>query len=227
MIHLRTRILAGKPQIPEDYILCYDFNGDFKDRSVNANNALYTAPPSFAAGRKGADYCAVFNGSQSVRTSKNLSLQSDKVSVSFWMQTTTANGIEVVSELSYDTNDNNSFSIFINNVIPNRVEVFDHGPGGYNLGDSMANVNTGAWVHVVVVIDRSQGINQNKIYVNNALSYVQYNNLYSDINGIFSDYTFYVGQRGGTSMGYRGKLQNFRIYKRVLNATEITQLYNE
>lgn len=70
-------------------ILDLDFQNNFIDKSPSALTMVQgQGLPTFElSGRKTGEYCAKFNGSQSIKTTVNLPLNSDKVCVKFWMKT--------------------------------------------------------------------------------------------------------------------------------------------
>lgn len=175
---------------------------------------------------EGGEYAAVFNGSQSIKTNANFEIGTDKVSISFWIkssQTDTA----IIAELSPNTNGNNAFYNVINDTLANRVSIGDH-IYGYNIGSSAININDNNWHHVVLMIDRSLvGNQQNKIYVDGILSYVQSTTYQSDLNGNWGLFPLFIGQRGGNSIGFNGQMKFLKIFNYPLSTTEITNLYNK
>ncbi|SHJ19946.1 Concanavalin A-like lectin/glucanases superfamily protein [Cruoricaptor ignavus] len=208
-----------------DYILAYNFNGNTADSSVNGLNGIMTGTLTFDTGRKeGTQSLKFINGC--VKTVLPLPINSDKVSISFWIKTTqTETG--VVVELSTNFNNNNAFGVFTNDFLVGRVEISDHHPWGYNIGNSTVNINNGNWFHIVTTIDRSLGVTQNQIYVNGSLSYIQHDSYAGDLIGNWANDILFIGQRGASSFPFIGNLQDLKIYNRVLSKEEITALYNE
>ena len=177
--------------------------------------------PTFAlSGRKAGEYCAVFNGSQSIKTTTNLPINSDKVTIAFWVKTMQY-ALAVISEISADSGLNNAFRVVLN---PNRITIVDH-VSANNEGTTANIVSTGNWVHIVVIIDRSQGISQNKIYINGALSYVQGSGV-ADLAGNFVNNILFIGQRAGSSFGFNGSLTKLKIYNYPFTPSEVSTLYN-
>jgi hypothetical protein len=87
---------------------------------------------------------------------------------------------------------------------------------------STQNINTGNWVFVVGVIDRSYG---NKLYINGVLDGVSTRNTTSD-NWITTD-NFTIGFYNGNAGGYfNGSISNVLMYRKVLSDSEIINLYN-
>ena len=150
----------------------------------------------------------------------------DKVYISFWLKTSQTN-TAVVTELGTDTNSNNSFISSINDTLANRVSITDH-ISGYNIGNSAININDNNWHHVVLTIDRSlAGSQQNSIYVDGILSYVQNTTYQSDLNGNWGIFPLFIGQRGGSQYGFNGQIKFLKIFNYPLSPSEITNLYNK
>ena len=175
---------------------------------------------------EGGEYAASFNGSQSLKTNANFNLNSDKVSISFWIKTSQTAGA-IITESSTNTNNNNAFGVYINDLLANRIEIVDN-QYGLNIGNSATNINNNTWRHIVLIIDRSKvGNQQNKIYVDGVLSYVQNTTYQKDTSGNFGIYQLFIGQRGGNSLGFNGQMKFLKIFNYPLSTTEITNLYNK
>lgn len=172
------------------------------------------------------EYAATFNGTQSIKTNANLPLSTDKVSISFWMKTSQT-ATAVITELGTNTTSNNSFICSTNDTLANRISITDHNSSGFNIGNSAININDNSWHHVVLIIDRNLGINQNKIYIDGVLSYTQNSAYQTDLSGNWTSFPLYIGQRGGSLYGFNGKLKFLKIFNFPLSTTEITNLYNK
>ena len=176
---------------------------------------------------EGGEYAATFNGSQSLKTNANFVINSDKISVSFWMKTSQT-VVAVVSEISTNaTSGNNAFGVYINDLLANRIEIADN-QSVLNIGNSATNINNNTWRHIVLTIDRSLvGNQQNKIYVDGILSYVQNASLQSDLNGNWDLNPLFIGQREGRYFGFNGQMKFLKIFNYPLSTSEITNLYNK
>ena len=176
---------------------------------------------------EGGEYAATFNGSQSLKTNANFNLNSDKVSISFWMKTSQT-APAVVSEISTNSSSgNNAFGVYINDLLANRIEIVDN-QYSLNIGNSATNINNNTWRHIVLTIDRNLvGNQQNKIYVDGVLSYVQNTTYQKDTSGNFGIYQLFIGQRAGSLYGFNGQLKFLKIFNYPLSVTEITNLYNK
>ena len=205
-------------------ILDLDFQNNFIDKSSSALNMVQgQGLPTFGlSGRKAGEYCANFNGSQSIKTTTNLPLNSDKVCVKFWMKTTQTT-MGVIAELSSDYAQNSAFEI---PLVDGKVGMYDHGisPTGYNIAQTNA-VNNNVWRSIIIVTDRSLGKNQSKIYINGILGSVQHNSYVTDIIGNFINSIFFIGQRGGYRLGFIGSLSKFQIFNQVPTDAQAMEMY--
>ena len=219
--------IFGRKKItpPNSKILDLPLQNNFTDTTgINTMIAGGTSNlPTFTL--EGGEYAAVFNGSQSIKTNANFNIGTDKVSISFWIKTSQT-AAAIIAELSTNTNNNNAFYNVINDLLPNRIAIGDH-ISGYNIGNSAININDNSWHHVVLMIDRSLGTSQNKIYVDGVLSYVQNTSYQSDLNGNWGLFPLFIGQRAGNSIGFNGQLKFLKIFNSILSETEITNLYNK
>ena len=228
MINLHHQVFGRKAIVKnEGLILDLPFQNSFVD--FTGKNTMIAGGtsnlPTFVL--EGGEYAATFNGSQSLKTNANFNINSDKVSISFWIKTRHTATAAVI-ELGTNTNSNNSFISSINDTLSNRISISDHNSSGYNVGNSTININDNAWKHVVSMIDRSKIENQqNSIYINGILSYVQNTNYQKDLNGNYGLLPLFIGQRAGSLYGFNGQLKFLKIFNYPLSVTEITNLYNK
>ena len=206
-------------------ILDLPFQNSFTDVSASALSVIAgnaNGLPNFIAdGFKPGQYSVQFNGSKSLKTSTNLPLNtSDKMSLMVHIKTT-ATAFQVIAELSINSNSNNSFGVFLNDQLANRIEILDKN-SGFNVGNSSSNINTGNWIHVALVIDRALGVNQNSIYINGVLAYTQHAGFTSDNNGVFGAFILFIAQRAGASLGYVGEMAHLTITNYLVSPAEIT-----
>ena len=98
--------------------------------------------------------------------------------------------------------------------------------GGYNIGRSAIDINNGNWVQAIITIDRNLGVSQNKVYINGVLSYTQDATYKADLSGNFVNNILFIGQRGGSSLGYTGSLMHLEILNYPITASEALADYN-
>lgn len=208
-------------------ILDLDFQNNFIDKSISGLTMIQgQGLPTFGlSGRKSGEYCANFNGSQSIRTTTNLPLNSDKVCVKFWMKTNQT-ALSIILELSSNFNNFNAFNSTLNGTA-NRIEITDHTSGGsnYNVVSSSIDINNNSWVHVIITIDRDLGVNKNKIYLNGVLNYVEFPSAVANLNGNWVNNILYIGQRGGTSLGFIGSLLKYQAFRAVPTDAQAMEIY--
>ena len=211
----------------EGLILDLPFQNSFVD--ATGKNTMIAGGtsnlPTFTL--EGGEYAATFNGLQSLKTNSNFILNSDKVSISFWIKTSQT-AVAIVLELStVASGGNNAFGVYINDLLANRIEIVD-GQSGLNIGNSSTDINNNTWRHIVLTIDRSLvGNQQNKIYVDGVLSYVQSTTYQKDTSGNWALNPLFIGQRGGSSLGFNGQIKFLKIFNYQLSTTEITNLFNK
>ena len=211
----------------EGLILDLPFQNSFVD--ATGKNTMIAGGtsnlPTFTL--EGGEYAATFNGLQSLKTNSNFILNSDKVSISFWIKTSQT-AVAIVLELStVASGGNNAFGVYINDLLANRIEIVD-GQSGLNIGNSSTDINNNTWRHIVLTINRSLvGNQQNKIYVDGVLSYVQSTTYQKDTSGNWALNPLFIGQRGGSSLGFNGQIKFLKIFNYPLSQTEITNLYNK
>ena len=104
-----------------------------------------------------------------------------------------------------------------------NIQVGSDGLGFYHRGNvtfyvDNTSINTGEWIHGVVVVD---GINS-KLYRNNSVVI----NVNGNTIDSFSSYPLIIGSYDGSSRFFGGNLALAKIYNRALTAVEITQNYN-
>ncbi len=215
---------------PIDTILHYDFNGNALDQSDNALNGIKTGVANFVTGRKAGTQAINFtNGC--VYTTAPLPINSNKVSLSFWLKASASTGtLETVMATSEDTDKNNCFGVFINNAETNGIDLFNReyagGSGTFGITTNPNTINS-EWTHYVMVIDRSlPNLEELKIYKNDVLMprTTQYT---AETSDLFKNDVLYIGKQGNSAYPFLGAIQDLRIYNRVLTAEDRTQLFNE
>ena len=208
--------------IPTDYILRYDFDNNLLDKSTNVLNGVKTGSSSFVDGRK-AGTKAINFVSGCVRTNGILPLNSDKFSMSFWLSTRQSVFAVIAEMASYPTD--NTFGALINENASGLVEVANY--DGQWSGVSVNFPINNTWHHVVIEVDRrGSSADISTIHIDNVL---MVNALKAAGNNVgnFTNDILYIGSRSASSLFFKGKLQDFRLYNRLLTASDRTLLFNE
>ena len=215
-----------KYSITPQKILDLDFQNNFTDTSSSALTMVAggtSNQPTFElSGRKAGEYCAVFNGSQSIKTTANLPINSDKVTIAFWMKTTSSSDGWMV-ELGPSIDATEGFAC-LHRPTQNAVQCWDK-KTGYNAVNTPISPFS-SWKRVAMVIDRSLGVSQNKIYVDGVLASTQNTSFQTNNNGNFVNNILFIGQRAGSSLGYNGSLMHLELLNYPITASEALADYN-
>ncbi len=216
-----------KPEIPEDGLVAYyPFNGTANDESGNANNGTVNGA-ALTIDRFGVvNKAYMFDGIDDkiiVSSSPSLSyVNTHEFSISLWINTTTNSGDN--SERIFISQDDGAGNAFIYVV----MEPFGNYSCGVTEGmqwkfmHSSTPITTGQWHNVVMTVNN----NTTKLYVDN-LMIGQLN--YSNINWAFNTADMVIGSglSGGIVSPINGKMDDIRLYKKVLSESEIRALYRE
>ena len=185
--------------------------------------------PTFAlSGRKAGEYCAIFNGSQSIKTTTNLPINSDKVTIKFWMKTTqtTAGAVMELSPI-WSTAGTNAFAVFVNGATVNKLYMAEQTTNTVrNIRDSSSDINDNSWKRIAIVFDRAKGTpDKISIYINGSLAGIT-STTTGSTTGNFVNNILFIGQRGGSTMGYNGSLMHLEILNYPIMASEALADYN-
>lgn len=219
-IYLGNNLVWQKNVVPIiEPILNLPFQNNFTN--LTGNNTMVAGGtnnfPTFElSGRKAGEYCAVFNGSQSIKTNTNLLINSDKITIFFWgKMDNTSDGI--IGELNSEWDFGSTFIIMANHSSTNFLF------GDHNSEYILARILSppiGSWNHYSLVTNRTE--KTVKIYLNGILKItINTNNI-----GHFQNYIFFIGQRGGYSKGLYGSLMHYKMFNYEFTPTEVTNLYN-
>ena len=209
-----------------DAILHYDFNGNVLDQSANALNGIKTGVANFVAGRKAGTQALEFIAG-CVRTPIALPINSDKLTVSFWISTSQSNS-GLIYESSNSNANPNTVGSFLNDYGTNTIDAIQRTTPEYTglVYSQLAFDNT--WHHIIIELDRARdGADEQKIYIDNVLTSTPLAGYTPNLSGNLENYILYIGQRAASSFSLNAKLQDFRVYNRVLTADERTILFNE
>jgi hypothetical protein len=189
----------------------------WKDLSGNGNTGTLVNGPTFDSGNGGSIVFDGVNDYVNEQASDSFGISND-ISLECWFSTTK----------SYGTNSSTTAGRIINlhqsdpgtNI---SIQVGSDGLGFFHRGSNQfyadnIPVNTGSWIHGVVVVDE----NNTKLYRNTLVAVnVTTSNLFT-----FSSYPLIIGSFEGSTRFFEGNLGIAKIYNRALSAEEILQNYN-
>ena len=202
--------------IPTDYILAYNFNGNFND--VNGvNNLAQKGTVTFTTDRKGGNTAVQF-GSGYLQTVNNLPASS-VWSVSFWMKNNFNSAVTVFGG-EFGVNGSQTFNFVMNDAGVNYYITIKG--SSFNRWRTSDNLKDNIWHHYVFILDRTKLANEEiQVYIDGVKkNTIQFSS--SDSSGNFVSSRINFGQQSWT-----GLLGDIKIYNRPLTQTEITNLYNE
>ena len=192
----------------------YPFNGNTNDESGNNNNGVATGG-SFATDKNGnVNKAYYFNGSDFIRVpnSSSLSGVGDNFSIAAWVYTEN----QFVTVVCKAGNGSSAMQF--------RLYSDAGGIHFANYGKAVDFTNTltpiNAWKHIVITSDGTTA----KCYLNGSL--VSSLPLHNDNSANDNTTDLYVGaDTHNVTEFHKGKLDEIRIYCRVLSAEEVLQIY--
>ena len=202
--------------IPTDYILAYDFNGNFNEKN-GINNLVQKGTVTFTTDRKGGNTAVQF-GSGYLQTVNNLPASS-VWSVSFWMKNNFNSAVTAFGG-EFGVNGSQTFNFVMNDAGVNYYITIKG--SSFNRWRTSDNLKDNIWHHYVFILDRSKIANQEiQVYIDGVKkNTIQFSS--SDSSGNFVSSRINFGQQLWT-----GLLGDIKLYNRPLTQTEITNLYNE
>ena len=204
--------------------LVFGRNIDFSDFLYSEINSIVSYLPitkngtvTYTTDRKGGNTAVQF-GSGYLQTVNNLPASS-VWSISFWMKNN-ANSAVTVFGGALGVNNSQTFNFVINDAGVNYYITIKG--SNFNRWRTSDNLKDNIWHHYVFILDRSKIANQEiEVYID-GVKKTTIAFLSSDTSGNFVSSKINFGQTG-----WNGLLDDVKIYNRVLNQTEITNLYNE
>lgn len=222
-------------QIPTDNVLCHMKFGNNLNEEVNATSASILGEinsVSFATDRFGNSNAALSlsNSPHGYVSLGDLNLVDPDYTISLWMNFSsfTSNQRKVISKRGACTG--GSLIDVTMYASPNTLvlESYAQGSAVANINDNM-ELNSATWTHVVFVVDQTNM--ETKYYVDGDLIATTnwgqglLDGTMDNAAEIVLGYSPCVN--GTTIEGYDGLLDDFRIYTRALNATEVSALFAE
>ena len=215
--------------IPTDYILTYDFNGNFNEKN-GINNLVQNGTVTFTTDRKGGNTAIQF-GSGNLKTLNNLP-SSPTWSISLWVKNTVAQRGQMFELSSNPEGTSGAFTF--GNWDANNFRMLEtvnqnHKSAPNNVSTSIYDDTN--WHHVVVIFDKNQtnGNDEIKLFLDGVQQTLHViNGQNNNTTGNFISNILYIGGRGNSyQYNYKGKASDIKIFNRPLTQTEITNLYNE
>jgi hypothetical protein len=214
---------GGSSTLSHGLVAYYPFDGDANDASGNNNNGTAVNNPTYTTGQIGQ--AMSFDGTTQyayiASTPANLDLTT--FTVSTWVFVPPLSGYPIASIMSTGLlNNNKGFLITSSNfntagfIVKASRQIVG---GNQQLETGLYPCNV--WTHVVVVVDGAsvQFYRDGSAVSSSGTSWTAPVNSYIGTQ-------FNIGQRQDGVQRWNGKIDDVRIYNRVLSADEVSQLYN-
>jgi hypothetical protein len=197
-------------------LAAYQFENDETDLSGNYNGV--GTKIQYGAGRYGQ--AASFNGGSSyvtIPSSTNpLGFINNNFSYSLWVNATSGGEDDIIGNWDTGSSSNNHFLMLFNGRLRMHLK-------GAGVGDSTGLLSTNRWYHIVCTTDWTNG--EFKYYINGSLDSTK--TISTTAHSVSAANNLYIGTRSGGSPNFGGRIDQVRIFNKVLSAAEVTTLYNE
>ncbi|MDH5380436.1 MAG: LamG domain-containing protein [Cyclobacteriaceae bacterium] len=213
--------------VNSNLLLFYDMNDNCQDLSSNVFDGVFNG--SYAPGIDGLGNAATFNGvDQYIEFPNDLALKPDfPMSFSYWIKFDDLNvNNAVVFTTDYVENSHTGVWMTLSSVGELSVNI-GNGTGTTSVSRKTFIVNTpiniNTWYHVGAVLE---SIDSFKIYMNGILQDGNYAGSASSL--VYTEFPGSIGRKDGSTLAdpyyFKGQLDDFSYWGRVLSETEINKL---
>jgi hypothetical protein len=234
-IFLSSCFMAAAQNLNDSLLVRYHFNGNTVDISGNGWDGIASPNLTYTADRAGnPNYAVYFDGSTTYMDLPGVADLKPQlpVSFSFWVK---ADDVSLPTAMfTTDYQQNNYHGVFVGYFPDGSGKMSasfgsgsgSTGPASRRTGDADIGIQSGVWSHVVVVL---RGAEDMDIYVNCTKATLTYSG-----SGGSLAYSTSVGSLGRHDTNqnlppwyFKGAMDDFRYYNRVLNAQDVTLLCDE
>lgn len=202
------------------------------DASGNGNTGTLgtggAAPTWASGGTCQFSGCLTFDGtSDTLKTTSTLDLSgTSALTVAFWFYTTSFTTATTVFFEVGTSSDNDSFAMYFH-------DTGICGASGLEITLNRATYNTfcfdapstSTWHHYILALDPSATINNEvALYIDGTLQTLVTHPLANDLAGNFTNDTLHLMSRTESTLFTAGRLQEFRVYARILTSGDRTEL---
>jgi hypothetical protein len=217
-----AEILAEYNNASTDLVLFLPFNGNAKDESGSGNNGTVSGS-SLTQDRFGVNSRAYnFNGTNNyISIADNPNLFSDELTISWWYKMSEMIGGRVVIGW---VDGGHRYQQFFNNDQLNYFNGYNVNQGGTYFNPIYTLTDLNVWKNIVVTYKKlTESTSTTSIYVDGELKQTDNHTLAMDYA---SGPDFFIGKNHNGNF-FKGALDDFRIFNRILNDTEILGLYQD
>jgi hypothetical protein len=206
----------------------YLFNGNLRDTSGNSHHGGEASGLAFGTDRfNRTDRALALNGTTTDFETNGIGL-TFPFCFSFWMNATDPSAISALFQSDKTPGAYYGSWLQLSVASPNKL-AFSFGDGTGTSGGSrnslLSSVSFSAnqWYHIVINV---RGANDMDLYINGARdNSAAYDGSATAIVYSFANPASVIGSAFG-NQNFSGKIDDFRVYNRVLSATEVSSLYN-
>lgn len=221
-------------QVTNGLIAQYSFNDGNANDEIGGNNGTVVGAVLTTDRFGNSNHAYSFDGMDDYiivpqDTDNDLNLMVDGLSISAWINTNTLPSTDIASIVTkWCGASSEQYGIFMNTSGQNLVAIRVVN----NAGITNASIlSTGSWYHIVFTFDKIT--NEHKVYIDNT------NTLTQSVVGTYANSTDTTslsfgaqacdnnGSAAFPSRFFNGKIDDIRIYNRVLNLLEVDSLFNE
>lgn len=217
-----AEILAEYNSTYSDLVLFLPFNGNANDESGNNNNGTVSGSSltqdRFGVNGKAYDLDGV---DDFISIADNPNLFSDELTVSWWYKMSDLVGGRVVIGW---VDGGHRYQQFFSNDQLSYFNGYNVNQGGTYFNPIYTSTDINVWKNVVVTYKKlTETTSTTSIYVDGELKQADNHTLAMDYA---SGPDFFIGKNHNGNF-FKGSLDDFRIYNRILNDTEILELYQD
>lgn len=220
-----------------DLLGWWRFDGNGTDSSTHGTTLVNSNVTFDSADKVQGSSSAVFNGtSSSFRLGAGNFDLGNQFTVTMWVKVQLQNQIlTLISNQAAGVN-TNGFKLFINEWMTNNCRILTEagdGSAGVLLGTAQNFVQAGEWRHLAFTINKSapaasraliyfDGVPATQSIINAVGGATQFPNVFE------TNAATYIGRfPGATALWYLGRMDDYRIYNRVLTAAEIAKIASQ
>ena len=215
-----SSLLSG--QVSNGIVANYSFNyGNANDNNGTAANGTVTSasPTNDRFGNSNAAYSFSGNSYIDCGNAAAVGTLTSAYSISAWFRRASFSGqLEVIAAKWDFTPASEHMFLATQN---NQLVWATPGPGNSGTSDT-SKIKANTWTHAVITWSAGGAV---CVYMNGVLSSSVQMSAYT-VN-ITSPVSFMIGAQSPTTRLFNGQIDDVKIYSRVLNTSEVSQLYNE
>lgn len=200
----------------------------FRELTRRSHMTISGASAFGSRGRQGGFGCYQFNGTSDYGVTSTINLSSySQLTVSLWYYwTTNANDNDLLLESGVDAGVVGGMQVIPNLSSGSSYRIGIYVSGGLRQSFTMTRPSAGAWHHAVYCFDRNGGSNQVvAVYIDGVSQTLTPSETSTGSSGGFGNLAWnFMARNSGASLHGSGRLDDIRIYNRVLPAWEARAL---